>query len=297
MILAVFSSFYSAIDSSVKVYSFDCVGWFGSVGWPILFLFLWGNPFHRGFFCDDDSIRHPFHESTVPSWTLYITGFGLNLITMTLTELLNRPNDRKHFYFLGRKIPFWIYNAYCAIGMFAFGAACSQLTTDVMKYTIGRLRPHFYTVCLPDVNCSLAENQNVYHTDFSCTNPAYMYNKRIMKEMRLSFPSGHSSFSMYTMVYFSIYVQKRLTWDGSTLLKHTLQFLAVLSSVFTAMTRVSDYKHHWSDVLSGLLLGTIIAWIVARFFSTLFASKEPSESSEHSELNGHGNNRTTAIGV
>ncbi|KAH1007027.1 hypothetical protein HUJ04_004309 [Dendroctonus ponderosae] len=51
------------------------------VGWPILFLFLWGNPFHRGFFCDDDSIRHPFHESTVPSWTLYITGFGLNLIT------------------------------------------------------------------------------------------------------------------------------------------------------------------------------------------------------------------------
>ncbi|ENN73082.1 hypothetical protein D910_01381 [Dendroctonus ponderosae] len=94
-----------------------------------------------------------------------------------------------------------------------------------------------------------------------------------------------------------IYVQKRLTWDGSTLLKHTLQFLAVLSSVFTAMTRVSDYKHHWSDVLSGLLLGTIIAWIVARFFSTLFASKEPSESSEHSELNGHGNNRTTAIGV
>ncbi|ERL92735.1 hypothetical protein D910_10045, partial [Dendroctonus ponderosae] len=123
---------------------------------------------------------------------------------MTLTELLNRPNDRKHFYFLGRKIPFWIYNAYCAIGMFAFGAACSQLTTDVMKYTIGRLRPHFYTVCLPDVNCSLAENQNVYHTDFSCTNPAYMYNKRIMKEMRLSFPSGHSSFSMYTMVYFSV---------------------------------------------------------------------------------------------
>ncbi|KAH0998442.1 hypothetical protein HUJ05_010901 [Dendroctonus ponderosae] len=68
-------------------------------------------------------------------------------------------------------------------------------------------------------------------------------------------------------VMLQIYVQKRLTWDGSTLLKHTLQFLAVLSSVFTAMTRVSDYKHHWSDVLSGLLLGTIIAWIVAIYFA------------------------------
>ncbi|XP_066154816.1 putative phosphatidate phosphatase [Euwallacea fornicatus] len=268
------------------------------VGWPILFLFLWGNPFHRGFFCDDESIRHPYHDSTVPSWTLYITGFGLNIITMILTEILNRPNDRKSFYFLGRNIPYWVFNAYCAIGMLAFGAACSQLTTDVMKYTIGRLRPHFYTMCLPSTNCSSPENYHVYHTDFTCTNPLYIHNKRLMKEMRLSFPSGHSSFSMYTMVYFAIYLQKRMTWDGSKLLRHTLQFLAVLSSVFTAMTRVSDYKHHWSDVLSGLLLGTIIAWIVARYFSTLFSAKNGNgDSSEHSELNGHSNNSATAIGV
>lgn len=53
-----------------------------------------------------------------------------------------------------------------------------------------------------------------------------------------------------------------MTWDGSKLLRHTMQFLAVLSSLFTAMTRVSDYKHHWSDVLCGLLLGTSVAWIV-----------------------------------
>ncbi|KAJ8964920.1 hypothetical protein NQ314_004527 [Rhamnusium bicolor] len=87
-----------------------------------------------------------------------------------------------------------------------------------------------------------------------------------MKEMRLSFPSGHSSFSMYTMVYFAIYLQKRMTWDGSKLLKHTLQYLAVLSSVFTAMTRVSDYKHHWSDVLSGLLIGALVAIITVSKF-------------------------------
>lgn len=50
-----------------------------------------------------------------------------------------------------------------------------------------------------------------------------------------------------------------MTWDGSKLLKHSLQFLAVLQAVFTAMTRVSDYKHHWSDVLAGLLLGALVA--------------------------------------
>lgn len=43
-------------------------------------------------------------------------------------------------------IPYWVVEAYKSIGMFGFGAACSQLLTDVGKYTIGRLRPHFFDV-------------------------------------------------------------------------------------------------------------------------------------------------------
>lgn len=262
------------------------------VGWPILFLFLWGSAYQRGFFCNDTSLRHPYLESTVPSWTLYITGIGLNCVVMSLTEYLNRPNDRKEVIFFGVKIPNWIYNIYCVIGIFAFGAACSQLTTDVMKYTIGRLRPHFFTVCLPDV-CNGSYPDYQYHENFTCTNALYKNNKRIMKEIRLSFPSGHSSFSMYTMVYFAIYLQKRMTWDGSKLLKHTLQFLAVLSSVFTAMTRVSDYKHHWSDVLIGLLLGATVAIITGTCFSNLFSKPRNDlilkmEQAELHNLNGNG---------
>lgn len=104
---------------------------------------------------------------------------------MLLIEYLNPPNTQKEIYFLGVRIPNWIYNVYCMIGMFAFGAACSQLTTDVMKYTIGRLRPHFFTVCLPDVCAnSTAISQLVYHEKFTCTNPLYRDEKRIMKELR-----------------------------------------------------------------------------------------------------------------
>lgn len=44
------------------------------------------------------------------------------------------------------EVPEWVKNSYKQIGVFAFGAACSQLTTDIAKYSIGRLRPHFYTV-------------------------------------------------------------------------------------------------------------------------------------------------------
>lgn len=262
------------------------------VGWPILFLYLWGSAYQRGFFCDDESLRHPFLDSTVPSWTLYVTGIGLNSIAMLMTEYLNRPNDQKNIVFLGMSIPNWIYNLYCVFGIFAFGAACSQLTTDVLKYTIGRLRPHFFSVCLPDV-CNGSTIPYKYYEHFVCTNPLYINNKRIMKEIRLSFPSGHSSFSMYTMSYFAIYLHKRMTWDGSILLKHTLQFLAILSALFTAMTRVSDYKHHWSDVLCGLSLGATIAIITSRCFSNLFSQPTDFKKLEPSELtNLNGNNRT-----
>lgn len=116
------------------------------------------------------------------SLKIFILYFGFQML---LIEYLNRPNDNREVYFLGMRIPNWIYNVYCMIGMFAFGAACSQLTTDVMKYTIGRLRPHFITVCQPDVcNSSYTTHMLVYHEEFKCTNPLYIDNERILKEMR-----------------------------------------------------------------------------------------------------------------
>lgn len=46
----------------------------------------------------------------------------------------------------GYDVPTWITNAYRQIGVFAFGAAVQQLTTDIAKYSIGRFRPHFINV-------------------------------------------------------------------------------------------------------------------------------------------------------
>lgn len=59
--------------------------------------FLWGKAFHRGFYCDDESLRHPYHDSTVPSYYLYIFGFGGNLIAVSIfadrsINVLNRPS-------------------------------------------------------------------------------------------------------------------------------------------------------------------------------------------------------------
>ena len=39
-----------------------------------------GDPYYRGFFCDDETLRHPYRDSTVPTWALVIASYGLPTI-------------------------------------------------------------------------------------------------------------------------------------------------------------------------------------------------------------------------
>lgn len=248
------------------------------VGFPILIFFLIGQPYKRGFFCDDESLMHPFHDSTVTNWMLYIIGIALPVLVIIGTELVRahvKKSDKQPLKVYNATVPYWVVEAYKSVGMFGFGAACSQLLTDVGKYTIGRLRPHFFDVCkpmMPDrTTCKDPINQGRYIEEFSCTST--LSSERMLKEMRLSFPSGHSSFSMYTLVYCALYLQSRMNWRGSKLLKHFLQFLLILLAWYTCLSRISDYKHHWSDVLAGAVLGSTVAIVVSNYCSDLFDAR------------------------
>ncbi|KAJ8681856.1 hypothetical protein QAD02_017648 [Eretmocerus hayati] len=196
---------------------------------------------------------------------------------MLLLEYLHARTlpETKPLILLGFTIPPWMSMAYAKIGMFGFGAATTVLTTDVAKYTVGRLRPHFMTLCDPTIDCSLPENHHQYFEVFECRNKTV--SARLLKELRLSFPSGHSSFSAYTMIYLALYLQLRMTWRGSKLLRHFLQFLCIMMAWFTAMTRISNYKHHWSDVMAGSTIGTVVALIVAFGIADLFKERRLSK--------------------
>nr|XP_027209885.1 phospholipid phosphatase 3-like [Penaeus vannamei] len=120
--------------------------------------------------------------------------------------------------------------------------ATSQLTTDIAKYSVGRLRPHFIAICKPDwskINCS-----EPYVDPIPCTSD----DAHRMKEARLSFPSGHASFSAF---YHDIFcVQK------PQVVRPFLQFVCLMMTFYTTISRISDYKHHWSDVLFWLFRGS-----------------------------------------
>lgn len=234
-----------------------------SVGLAVLCYAVYGKPTKRGFFCDDESIRYPYLEQTIGTVLLIVLALGIPTVLMFCVEgfrLFDSSTPRDSWKSVGIRL---LRNCYEVCGVFIFGSGLNQVTVDSAKYSIGRLRPHFWAVCEPAVECSSLP-RNLYITEYKCNgDPSYT------EEGRLSFPSGHSALAFYAAVYIAIYLQHRMLWRGSVLFKHVLQGVFIWAAWFTALSRVFDNMHHPTDVLAGGLIGTFWALIVTTFIIDL----------------------------
>ncbi|XP_048844542.1 phospholipid phosphatase 3-like isoform X2 [Brienomyrus brachyistius] len=225
-------------------------------------------PYQRGFFCDDESIRYPFKRSTVPSPILLATGLIVPVSSIIIGEWYRiHYLNQGSMSFVGNP---YISALYKQVGVFIFGCAISQSITDIAKVSVGRLRPHFLAVCKLDIstmNCSSG-----YITVYDCEDEIKE------QEARKSFFSGHASFSMYTMLYLAFYLQSRFTWRGARLLRPLLQFTLLMMAFYTGLSRVSDHKHHPTDVLAGFVQGALVAYCIVFYVSDLFKAKAKSTS-------------------
>lgn len=88
-------------------------------------------------------------------------------------------------------------------------------------------------------------------------------------ESRLSFPSGHSSLSFYSMLFLIFFIQS--TWKCARLglMPRVIQLGLFTSAVFIALSRIIDNKHHPTDVLAGAALGTLAAILTFRYLTDL----------------------------
>lgn len=231
---------------------------------PSIIMNIVYQPYQRGIYCNDESIMYPVKPDTI---TLEL------MCAVTVSCAVFILSSGEAFLVYSKKLQSnsgfnqYLVALYKAVGPFVFGAAVSQSLTDLAKFTIGRPRPNFMSVCkpklckgyMPRINCTGDEND--------------------VTESRLSFYSGHSSFGMYGMLFLALYVQARLTAKWARLLRPTIQFFLVAFAVYVGYTRVSDYKHHWSDVLVGLLQGALVAVLVVRFVSDFFKPRPPTQCS------------------
>lgn len=99
----------------------------------------------------------------------------------------------------------YIWQIYCHFVWFAFAALTSQVITDISKYSIGRLRPHFLDRCKPMLSDGTIINRTskcsdpyTYIINYECSGTATM---KEMRDSHLSFMSGHSSFVAVCLIY------------------------------------------------------------------------------------------------
>ncbi|XP_030371856.1 putative phosphatidate phosphatase [Scaptodrosophila lebanonensis] len=238
-------------------------------------------PFKRGFFCGDESLGYPLRENTIGAALLISLVLGIPTSVIVVVELFKQLpgqnngagggcDKRKGCRLLHR-----FGQLYKQAGYYLFGFAMVTFATLLSKNCIGRLRPHFYAACQPmladGTSCADVQNQGRYIDSYTCTNANVT--DFIFQQLNQSFPSGHASMMMYAMLYLAIYLQAALSTRISKLLKHLLQFLFVMLAWYASLTRITDFWHHWSDVLSGVVLGAIFAFLTTIYVADLFAFK------------------------
>ena len=137
------------------------------------------------------------------------------------------------------------------------GLLCCILLTDVAKYSVGRLRPHFLTLCNPDYD-NICYDEEAYYSDGEddFVNEFYQKyvngseacnNSHLLHEARLSFMSGHASFSFYCATFLIMYINNKELWSK---IAPCIQIL-----LFILATWISDYYYFLFDVVYGALTG------------------------------------------
>ena len=92
----------------------------------------------------------------------YLVGLFLPLAIIMFSEFISN-----------KKI--WLQNSFDLLNCYLMGAVGSQLIVDLCKYTVGRLRPHFFNVCHPIFDDNLCEPPNstspavVYVVNYTCS--------------------------------------------------------------------------------------------------------------------------------
>lgn len=70
------------------------------------------------------------------------------------------------------------------------------------------------------------------------------------------------SFLLLVCFLLQFYLQSRFTWRGARLLRPLVQFTLLMMAFYTGLSRVSDHKHHPTDVLAGFVQGALVAYCI-----------------------------------
>ncbi|KAM7479672.1 hypothetical protein LguiA_027885 [Lonicera macranthoides] len=200
-------------------------------------------PFHRYIGKDMmTDLKFPFKEDTVPMWAVPIFSILLPCVIFLI-------------YYIYRKD---ICDLHDAILGLLYSSLVTGVITDSIKDAVGRPRPNFYLRCFPDGQAKFSSNGDV-----ACDGL-----KKVIKEGYKSFPSGHTSWSFAGLGFLAWYLCGKIkVFDRrGHAAKLCIVVLPYLSAALIGVSRVDDYWHHWTDVFTGALIGTVISAVCYLLF-------------------------------
>lgn len=130
------------------------------------------------------------------------------------------------------------------------------LVMDVIKVLIGEPRPHFLDSCRP--NTALNCTKGMFVPTFTCLNKDV--SNYTLRDSSRSFPSGHACLSVYSALFMIWYLQIRVPKLQTIFLIPFMQTICMIWVSICSVSRITDHRHHWWDVLGGLLLGILSAF-------------------------------------
>ena len=175
-----------------------------SFGFGVLAFYLIGKPVIRGFYCNDNSINKPLLKGTISTangvTVTVILGFSCFLIVEYFKKRRTCSDVQlvkcfKNATCLDVQLKAFVIDVFYLLMLYLYATGITMFITDIGKYTVGRLRPNYLSVCKPDwskINCTNVHGfQQAIYGDDHCTTT----NLRALKDARLSFPSGHASYT------------------------------------------------------------------------------------------------------
>jgi len=196
----------------------------------------------------------PMRKEIVPIWLAAFLAAMIPIVVILFMQIRVRS--------------FWdVNNAITGLLYSLITAAVFQV---FIKWLIGGLRPHFLTVCKPDL--SLASNtpgivgagynakgfNNIYFTREICTG-----DEKEINDSLESMPSGHTTAAFAGFVFLSLYLNAKLKLFANyhpAMWKLIAVYAPILGACLIGGALTIDEFHNWYDVLAGAVIGTMFAF-------------------------------------
>ncbi|XP_073954097.1 phospholipid phosphatase 1-like [Choristoneura fumiferana] len=230
-----------------------------------------------GFQCNDPALSYPFTGDTINMKWLFGTTLLVPLAMLLLVERMYHRNEKPTDNSKSRALR-W-YREYL------FGLLINLTLVQTLKLIVGSPRPHFFDTCQPEeaLNCHESE----YVASYTCTKALWQH------ESDKSFPSGHTSLAVHAGIFVVYYLHQRAKQSSASRVILSIQSVCLVAALYCCISRMTDHRHHWWDVLAGATVAAPIIWFTLLSLCKNFKCFESGDCEEPGQVKNSTNHKET----